>query len=617
LLRKYIADRVPFRARKSFAVISEILLHVSRYTSQFAEVPLRYDYGLKKGPSKMKLFQTLWEYTRITPRTPLHKQPIFWIAVGAFLLRVWGIMYGFPNLAIPDEPALTRGALVMLKLHTLIPALHTADFATMYYPPLTAYLYLIVLAPVMLVGYLFSHTLSLGDYAMQLVLDPTLPWVATRVMSAFIGALTVYFLGRLAERIYSGSGVFAALFLATSFLHVFFSHIARHWTPSVLCIVGLLWAAYHIYYSGQRRWYVLAGVFGGLGVAAGVLPGVLMAAPVLAHFFREERFIAKLRSGMFWTMLAITGALALLTFALHPLILNNLLGHSQGTTIGAHKSLYGFADMATTEVREFAQSETVLFIFGLIGLSFFLMRHRRFGIVLALTALLTVLSIYLFHYYLLHYVLLILPVFVLFAGAGAYELVRMARARWVRVALAVCIFVLPTLIALRFSYLWTLPDTRQSARTYIEEYLQEDTKIISYVPNVKVVWPNKEAVLSRLAFDPASSRLVDQTLLSLATSSYPMPAYRVFEIGTLSPDGVAQLTPQFLASQHFSYAVVDRFGTQYPALEALLSKGQVVARFPQEGTAVNIFADNFPGPALLVFAMHQMGPEIWIVKLAP
>src|SRR3989344_4871203 len=281
ILRKYIADRVPFRARKSFAVISEILLQISRYTSKFAEVPLRYDYNLKKGPSKMKLFQTLWEYTRITPRTPLHKQPIFWIAVCAFFLRVWGVMYGFPNLAVPDEPALTRGALTMLKLQTLIPALHPAEFATMYYPPLTAYLYLIVLAVVVGLSYLLSPTLSLSDYATGLILDPTPVWIATRAVSAFIGALTVYFLGRLAERIYPGSGIFAALFLATSFLHVTFSHIARHWAPSFLFITLLLWTAYHLYRSGQKRWYALAGVFGGLAVGTGVLTGVLMLAPAL------------------------------------------------------------------------------------------------------------------------------------------------------------------------------------------------------------------------------------------------------------------------------------------------------------------------------------------------
>lgn len=66
VLRSYIADDVPFVSEKSFAVIAEILLHLKRYTRNFAEVPLRYDYGLKKGASKMRLLQTLGEYARIT-----------------------------------------------------------------------------------------------------------------------------------------------------------------------------------------------------------------------------------------------------------------------------------------------------------------------------------------------------------------------------------------------------------------------------------------------------------------------------------------------------------------------------------------------------------------------
>src|SRR3989344_3059072 len=616
-LRDYITSLPPFRARKSFAVIAEILLQIAKHTSKFAEVPLRYDYNLKKGPSKMKLLQTLWEYTRITPRTPFHRQPIFWIAVGALFVRLWGITYGFPDLIVLDEPALTRGALTMLKLQTLIPALHPADFATMYYPPFTAYLYLLVLAPVMGLLYLFSHAPSLTDYATQLILDPTPAWIATRALSALIGALTVYFLGRLAERIYPGSGIFAALLLATSFLHVEFSHIARHWAPSFLCIVGLLWATYRLYHSGQKRWYALAGIFGGLAVGTGVLAGILMFVPALAHFFREGSLVQKLRSAAFWIMLAITGAFTVLTFALHPLILQNLLaGHDdQGITLTAQKSLYEFAEMAVPEARDFAQSETVIFIFGLIGLPFFLLRHRKFGAVLALTALLTVLSIYLFHYYLLHYVSLILPIFVLFAGVGVYEIVRMAQMRAVHIGMVVAIFALSTLIVLRFSYLWTLPDTRHDARQYIEEFLPKDARVISYTPNMKVVWPEPELLRERLTFDPASSRLVDRTLLSLAASSYPAPAYPVFEIGTLSGEGVAKLTPDFLESQHFDYAVVGRFTTSYPALESLLAKGKIIARFPAAGPAVDLLANEFGGPSLAVFTMRQMGPEIWVVKL--
>ena len=616
-LREYITNLPPFRARKSFAVIAEILLQIAKHTSRFAEVPLRYDYNLKKGPSKMKLFQTLWEYTRITPRMPLHKQSIFWIAVGALFLRLWGITYGFPDLLVLDESSLTRGALTMLKLHTIIPALHPADFATMYYPPFTAYLYLLVLAPVMGLGYLFSHAPSLGDYAAQLILDPTPAWIATRAISALVGALTVYFLGRLAERMYPGSGVFAALFLATSFLHVEFSHIARHWAPSFLFITLLLWAAYHLYHSGQKRWYVLAGIFGGLAVGTGVLAGILMLAPALAHFFREGSLVQKLRSAAFWIMIGVTGFLTVLTLALHPLIFQNLFtGHEiEGSAPLGPKSLYNLAWMIVVEARDFAQSETIIFIFGLIGLPFFLLRHRKFGTVLVLTALLTVLAIYFFHYYLLHYLLLILPIFVLFAGAGVSEIVRMAKTRSMRIGMIVAVFALPALIALRFSYLWTLPDTRHDARAYIEERLPQDTRIISYLPNMKVVTPEQTALRERLAFDPESSRLVDQTLLSLATSSYPVPAYPVFEIGALSIEGAAKITLPFLESQHFDYAVVDRSVAAYPALEALMAKGKIVARFPADVPAVDILANEFGGPTLAVFIMHQMGPEIWIVKL--
>lgn len=618
VLRKYIADLPPFRARKSFAVIAEILLQISQHTSRFSEVPLQYNYGLKKGKSKMKLFETLREYLYITPRIPFYKQPIFWIAIGAFFLRIWGINYGFPDLLAPDEPALTRGALTMIKLHTLIPALHPAEFASMYYPPLTAYLYAIVLAPVMFVGYMLSSASSLGDYATQLILDPTPAWITTRLVSAFVGAAGVYFLGKLSERLYPGSGVFAALFLATSFLDVFFSHVARHWVLSVLIIIGLLWASHRIYNSGQKRWYILAGILGGFAVGTGVVTGIIMLAPALSHFFREEGFVKKIRSTALWAMVGITGVLTMLFLALHPLILHNLLAgaDNQGTTLTAPKSLFGFATMVVTEIREFAQSETMIFIFGLIGVSFFLTRNRRFGTVLVLTVLLSLVALYLLHYYLLHYVLLILPAFILFAGAGVYEIVHMAKKRWLRVLIILGIFLLPTLVALRFSYLWTQPDTRHDARTYIEENVSQQSSIISYVPNMKIVTPEKSALLARLVFDPKSSRLVDQTLLSIATSSYSASAYTIFEIGTLSPDGAAKLTSQFLGSQHFEYAVVDRFATPYPALEALIAKGNIVARFPTKRRAINIFADYYGGPSLDVFLMNQMGPEVWIVQLS-
>jgi dolichol-phosphate mannosyltransferase len=47
---------------KSFAANLEVLLRVLPYSSRFSEVPLLYDYGLKKSQSKMNPFKTLREY---------------------------------------------------------------------------------------------------------------------------------------------------------------------------------------------------------------------------------------------------------------------------------------------------------------------------------------------------------------------------------------------------------------------------------------------------------------------------------------------------------------------------------------------------------------------------
>lgn len=66
LLNKCFTKDFEFRARKSFAANGEILLRLKRFHPRIAQVPLRYDYGLKRGPSRMRLIRTLLEYLRLT-----------------------------------------------------------------------------------------------------------------------------------------------------------------------------------------------------------------------------------------------------------------------------------------------------------------------------------------------------------------------------------------------------------------------------------------------------------------------------------------------------------------------------------------------------------------------
>lgn len=58
---------------KSFAANLEVLLRVLPFSSRFSEVPLRYDYGLKKSQSKMNPFKTLREYQSLIVKRMLRK----------------------------------------------------------------------------------------------------------------------------------------------------------------------------------------------------------------------------------------------------------------------------------------------------------------------------------------------------------------------------------------------------------------------------------------------------------------------------------------------------------------------------------------------------------------
>ena len=123
----------------------------------------------------------------------IFRKPIVWVLLGAFVLRLFGIPYGFPLFLVNDEPAFVLGALKMMELKTLVPAWHSAEFQkVLYYPPFLAYFYLIALAPVLAVHYLASGLPSLAAYQDAFTMNPSFLWIAARVLNALMGVLLIY-----------------------------------------------------------------------------------------------------------------------------------------------------------------------------------------------------------------------------------------------------------------------------------------------------------------------------------------------------------------------------------------------------------------------------------------
>jgi len=62
-----------FMTTKSFAANLEVLLRVLPFSRRFSELPLLYDYGLKKSQSKMNPLKTLREYQGLIVKKLLGK----------------------------------------------------------------------------------------------------------------------------------------------------------------------------------------------------------------------------------------------------------------------------------------------------------------------------------------------------------------------------------------------------------------------------------------------------------------------------------------------------------------------------------------------------------------
>src|SRR6267154_1616766 len=83
---------------------------------------------------------------------------IFAVVMLAFLLRIAGILYGLPLMLVNDEGSLVLGALKMIEVKTVIPALHPDLFdSILYYPPYLCYLYHLPFVVILGVKFLFWH----------------------------------------------------------------------------------------------------------------------------------------------------------------------------------------------------------------------------------------------------------------------------------------------------------------------------------------------------------------------------------------------------------------------------------------------------------------------------
>ncbi|MDQ2809627.1 MAG: phospholipid carrier-dependent glycosyltransferase, partial [Chloroflexota bacterium] len=184
--------------------------------------------------------------------------------LGALTLRAWGVQWSLPYVGHVDEPKIVDSAVHMVKTGDLNPHLFIWPSGVIY---LQALIYQVNLLWGTWRGY-YHGPGSLPDSNHVFAVAPDL-YLWGRLFSATVGAVAVagvYALGR--RLIGRAAALIAAGLLATSPLHVEYSHYLV--TDVTMGAAGLLAlaAAWHLLQQPSRRSALLAGAAVGLAAAA-------------------------------------------------------------------------------------------------------------------------------------------------------------------------------------------------------------------------------------------------------------------------------------------------------------------------------------------------------------
>lgn len=575
----------------------------------------------------------------------LMRKPIFWILVLALALRLWGINYGFPLFLVNDEPALVLGALKMIELKTVIPALHQEEFRkVLSYPPLASYFYLVTLAPVIAAHYVLLGFPPISEYKDILTLDPSFLWIAARILNSLIGLGVIFIAYLIAEKVTRSrrAALLAALFLAVSFYHIQLSQVVRHWMPASLLLYLAWLSALDIREARSKKPYFLSGLFTGLAAgvntssAIGLLPGFIFH---LAR--RSENFKKKVFSPKLWLMIVTAAAIAIVFVALYPYGLTR--GEGTETVSGDIAHRLGFLAAVSFKnwfiflfdyLKLLWRYETTMLIAALIGFLVLIRRAKVFSLAASVFSIAYLSLLYFFFNEIPRALIFILPIVAVFAGYGLDRLILLAQNYFRATAQSLvtifglfflAFFAYPLLIDLRYDYLLAKPDTRLVAKDWIEKNIPDGTKILGDSLYLRLTnTKNGIAYLEKL--DPSGLRSQDRVLMKKNESNYPAPAYFLLNLHFLSPTVPERITGSaaYFKKQGFKYLIIEYKYTDksdlYPFTADLARNLHLVKRFQSFssddfGRSLDITGEIATVRPLDLFKFNRYGQIVDIYEL--
>lgn len=536
------------------------------------------------------------------------------ILAAAFLLRAIGIDYGLPLFIVADEPPSISGALKMMELKTLIPAFHEEVFkTTLYFPPYMAYLYLVPFAAVLLTSLVFFDG-SFWEFQQFIISDPSVLFIAARLIAALLGVATVYLVYKTAERLFVSktAALLSAAFLALSLLHINFSHWARHWVPVTFLFALVLYILSRDDIKRSKR-YILASLVTGIGF--GVNYQMVLAVPfILLWLFLYERVPIRsvLSEAWGYAASALFLLLAGCAIALYPA---PLFIHST-TTLALSHSLGGLMSGYSLYAEALFRNEPFLLLSMLLGgIALILGKPRLAGIVIGFSFF----YIAFFYFFFLlegRYIVMLYPLFALASGYGWSELWRRFSGSKAVAALCIGGLCLMAVTALRFDQLLLRNDMRIQAIAEIEKTVPEGTKVITLARLTRLS-SLPEAIAEQEALDPASLRSVDDAERALDATFFTKSRYHALNLSTLKSEGFLEHLGAYAKEHSYEYLLYSpEFAKQRGIGESIELLGTEQKRFEGFEGEKDDITNGFGKGFIELFRMSGNGPTMVLKKLS-
>lgn len=523
------------------------------------------------------------------------------IAIG-FLLRLAGFEFEYLFNSIADETYQNSCLLRMIQNKTLdsngCPSPYPALFTFIHLPSVIIGLFILLLKT--------NFDLEIFKQVMAVYPLSTLPLI--RIFSIIVGTAQIFLIYKITKLLFDSQlkGLIAAGFMAVSLMPVQMSHSGRPWTLALFFTLLTLYSAILIYKSGQKRHYILNAIFtsSAIGIHYGGFFSIIFV--FFGHFFRKIKTSFNL-----YLNVVLTIFLGALWLFLNRTGVHSMFFYYHGTNVGQYfyNALILFKNFALFDpvifllfalalfinFRKLLTFEylflTLFFIFYLCGIVF-----MNFGTAIRWSLPLIVISI---------------PIAADLLG----DLKNKLTSSVIFAILIVSLFMPSLIFSATWDYILTLPNTRFTAKYWVEKNLPANSKIL-FLDATSILAVSQEGAKELneglLGVRPPNSRY-----LYLAEHGQRVfPGYRVVNLGQFIDNR------SYFESQSFDYYILSYSNeSEYQKRVALLPNPEElellreITPFDQKRQKSFDPGEDFPLEHLKIIKdINMTGPSIEIYR---